>query len=220
MPRHAPRLVAATIVAAIALPASAAADTLSPSATRSLILAGGGRVEVGTRYNVPTYRTGDMLRIDPVVSAAGPRGVLEVLSGAVELRPHGFAPCLGSETEHGGTCVEGTPPALEMGGHPATFGFSFNRLFNTSDADGSSSPSWFGYASFTVTLHVRAADGAVESVRFPLTVTVQQTEVSVEHPPLPTTPFITFGQRPADFPYPVSLYPPLRDRLTSTDPLP
>jgi hypothetical protein len=212
-------LIAAMILAAT-LPAAASGPP-APLATRSLMLEGGGRIEVGTRYHLADYRTGDLIRIDPVLGNLSTRLGVDpsILSSAVRLRPHGFAPCLANETETQSECVEGTQPALLPDGTPSSFGFSFLRLFNTAEADGTVSPNWFGYASFVVTLGVRASDGAEETIHFPLTVTVQQSEMDLTPPERPAFPATTGSILPGTYPFALSLLPPLKDRLTATQPL-
>ena len=215
MPLRVVLLSAALVVTA----SHARAASLTPLASRSLTLPGGGRIEVGTRYHAASYRTGEMLRIDPVLSSDGARGGPEIVSGSVELRPHGFAPCLTDGSDGGPGCVEGTAPTLDPGKSPTTFSFSFVRLFNTTGPDGNASPSWFGYASFIVTLTVRTG-GEVQTVRFPLTVTVQQSEMDIQRPEVPRAESTAvLGLHPATYPVYVSYQPPLRDRLTSPLPL-
>jgi len=177
-------LVAGSVFMSPTVPAAPPASLpwASPEAlaVRSLSLNGGGRLRVATRYNLQDYRAGQTIELDPVLespSAPTARPPL-ILDSHVEVRRHGYAPCVSRARSNAADCVEGSSPTPVQNGSPSRFSFSFDRLFRISP-EGMRQPaqgaSYFGCASFLVTLRIQAGNGAQESVSFPVTITVQQT---------------------------------------------
>jgi hypothetical protein len=172
-------------------PGAEARGAVVALASRDVELAGGGTLRIATRFEDNEYLVGAGLSIEPLLGASAPFGkpAPEPLGLIVTLERRGFAPCLAPDetvTELGlrpdgagiPDCAAGTPPEVPPETPTGPFVFRFDQLFKLcsdrlAPVEGGSAHGAFGTARFRVNMRVRASDGSVEDVRFPVTVTVR-----------------------------------------------